>query len=157
MIGDKTENVRAFWQQCRAQHGIETDDYHASTFADPQFASYQGELIDLAIAGKKRATAHMTIDFERNGIRRREVGDYWVIVTSDSEPMCLVRVTKIEVKPFNAVDAVFAASEGEGDGSLAYWTRVHREYFTQQCADWGVDWHEDTSIVCESFKLIATP
>ncbi len=155
MIGSKTADVEAFWQRCRTQHGITADAYHASTFADPDFASYQNELIELAIAGKKRATAHMALDFERNSIARREIGDYWVIVTPDSEPKCLVRVTAVAVKPFNSVDAAFAASEGEGDESLEYWTKVHREYFTLQCANWGVEWHEDTPTVCESFELIA--
>ncbi|MDE0241503.1 MAG: ASCH domain-containing protein [bacterium] len=154
MIGTKTADVEAFWQSCRKQHGITTDAYHASSFADPGFASYQGELIDLAIAGKKRATAHMALDFERNNIARREIGDYWVVVTPDSEPRCLVRITAVAIKPFNTVDAAFAASEGEGDESLEYWRKVHREYFELQCAHWGVTWREDALTVCESFELI---
>ena len=155
MIGEKTELVEAYWQRCRLQHGIAVDDYHASTFADPKFAAYQGELIDLAIEGKKQATAHMVLDFEKNGVRRREVGDYWVVVTDDSQPKCLVQVTDIEVKPFNAVDATFGVREGEGDGTFEYWSKVHREYFTLQCEHWGIEWREDVMTVCEGFKLVA--
>jgi uncharacterized protein YhfF len=64
--------------------------------------------------GKKRATAHLALDFEINKVRRREVGDYWVVVDTASRPRYLVRVTDIDVRPFNAVEASFAAREGEG-------------------------------------------
>ncbi len=155
MIGEKSEQVRRFWQECTIQHGITESFYHASTFADPKFAEYQGELIDLAIEGKKQATAHLLLDFERNGVPRREVGDYWVVVTPESQPKCLVRITDIDVRSFNAVEATFAVREGEGDGTFEYWSKVHLEYFTRQCEDWCIEWREDLLVVCEGFELVA--
>ena len=67
-----------------------------------------------------------------------------------------VRVTDVEVRPFNTVELSFAAREGEGDSSLEYWARVHQEYFEPQCADWGVAWSEDLPTVCEGFELVGT-
>ena len=155
MIGEKTDLVEEFWQSCQAEFGIARNDYHVSTFADPRFASYQGELIELAIEEKKQATAHLALDFERNGVKRREVGDYWVIVTPECRPRCLLRITDVVVWPFNAVPESFGVREGEGDGSFAYWEKVHREYFKLQCDHWGVEWRDDLATVCEGFKLIA--
>jgi uncharacterized protein YhfF len=156
MIGTKTAAVAAFWSAERARLGLADADYHVSTFADPRFATYHDELLDLVGKGKKRATAHLQLDFEINGVRRRQVGDYWVVVDTASNPRYLVRVTDVDVRPFNAVEASFAAREGEGDSSLDYWTRVHREYFEPQCAAWGIAWSPSLLTVCEGFELIAS-
>lgn len=156
MIGEKTAEVEKFWQTCRAEHGIDTETYHASTFADPRLAPYHDSLLELVAQGRKRATAHLALDFERNGIATRSVGDYWVILSGTNDPRFLIRVTDVETKPFNEVNAAFAAREGEGDSSLAYWTEVHRDYFERQCAEWGVAWRDDLPTVCEGFDLIAS-
>jgi uncharacterized protein YhfF len=156
MIGKKTNAVEAFWQRCRQEHRLEAAEYHACTFADPRFAAYHDMLIELVAEGKKRATAHLLFDFERNRIARRAVGDFWVVLSTRNEPRYLVRVTDVAVIPFNAVSADFAAREGEGDSSLRYWADVHRDYFTQQCREWGVPWREDYPTVCEGFELVAS-
>ena len=39
--------------------------------------------------------------------------------------------------PFSEVDADFAATEGEGDGSLAYWQRAHKAFFGRECQRLG--------------------
>jgi uncharacterized protein YhfF len=156
VIGIETPEVTEFWNTERARLGLPEADYHVSTFADPRYASYHDELLGLVGEGKKRATAHLALDFEINQVRRRAVGDYWIVVDMHSRPRYLVRVTDINVRPFNEVEASFAAREGEGDSSLDYWARVHREYFQPQCADWGVEWSEALPTVCEGFELIAT-
>jgi uncharacterized protein YhfF len=156
VIGIKGADVIAFWNAERLRLGLPDVRYHVCTFADPRFAAYHDELLDLVAAGKKRATAHLALDFELNAIPRRSVGDYWVVVDTASVPRYLIRVTDVDVRPFNRVEASFAAREGEGDSSLAYWAKVHQEYFEQQCAAWGVTWSEDLLTVCEGFDLIAT-
>lgn len=156
MIGSKSPAVEKFWQECRAKHGIKTNDYHVSTFADPRYATYHDELIQLVEKGKKRATAHMALDFEKNKVARRVPGDYWVVVTTKNEPRYLVKVTDVTVTPFNKVELSFAAREGEGDETLKYWQDVHREYFELQCKDWGVKFPDDAPTVCEGFELVAS-
>ena len=113
------------------------------------------ELLDLVSQGRKRATAHLAMDFERNRIRRREPGDYWLILDSGNAPRFLLRITEVEVFAFDRVPERIAAREGEGDSSLEYWRTVHREYFRLQCAGWQVEWREDFDTVCESFEVVA--
>lgn len=156
MVGEKTEAVEQFWQSCRREYGMESDECFASTFADLRHATYHDQLLDLVEEGKKRATAHLAMDFDRNDIRRREVGDYWLILDSRNAPRFLLRVTEVEVMPFGQVPERIAAREGEGDSSLEYWRSVHREYFRRQCTEWNVDWREDFLTVCESFEVVAT-
>jgi uncharacterized protein YhfF len=160
MIGEKTKAVEDFWQQCRRDLNIATTNYHASTFADPQFLDFNDPLLDLSeqprlvAARKKQGTAHLLIDFEINGIPRRKVGDYWVVLNFDNEPWCLVRVVDIFVKPFNEVPESFAEREGEGEMTQRWWQDAHRAYFQPQCAKWKVEWREDLPTVCESFDLV---
>ncbi len=157
MIGEKNQESEDFWRKCREQYQIETEDYHLSSFADPRYADYHDELLDLMREGKKYATAHMVRDFERNDIPRRLVGDYWMIVDNQNNIVGLVQIKEVAVTPFNEVTLDFAAREGEGDSSLEYWQKVHEEYFLLQLAAWGEEWSENCPVVCETFSLIATP
>ena len=156
MIGEKTAEVEAFWQKCRAEQGIETDDYHAKTFANPEFSQKGDEVARLVLDANKRATAHLAMDFEKLGVARRQPGDYWVLLDYANKPMCLLRVTKVEVIPFDEVGEDLALAEDEGDKSLAFWERVHRTYFQKLCAGWGVEWRDDLPVVAEYFYLVQT-
>jgi uncharacterized protein YhfF len=160
MIGEKTQAVRDFWKRCRADYGIASEEFHATTLADPQFLDLSDPLLDLSehprliAARQKQGTAHLAMDFEINGVPRREVGDYFMILNYDSTPQSLVRIVDVYVAPFEKVPVSFAEREGEGDLSLTFWQDAHRAYFQPQCAKWGVAWREDLPTVCESFELV---
>ncbi len=155
MITGQSSEIDAFWHAaCEARSIAKTASHHATTFADHRFAPEADGLVELARSGQKRGTTHLQLDFDVNGVALRKTGDYWIIINSALEPRCLVRLTKVEIKPFNQVDEDYAASEGEGDLSLAYWRRVHSEYYQLQCAQWGREWHENLPVVCENFELV---
>lgn len=162
MIGKKTQIVEKFWQQCRHNHDIATNDYHACTLADPECLDLNVPSLDLSEqprligARKKRGTAHLLLDFETEGVPRRAVGDYWVILDYDNDPLHLVQVTDVVVMPFNEVPESWARCEGEGDLTLRWWQDAHREYYTRQCAKWGIEWREDYPTVCETWDLVAS-
>ncbi|MEM7114775.1 MAG: ASCH domain-containing protein, partial [Chloroflexota bacterium] len=65
-----------------------------------------------------------------------------------------VPASGVEIVPFNEVTAVFAATEGEGDGSLAYWRRVHWAFFTRDLANWGLEPTETMPVICEVFEVV---
>lgn len=155
MIGERTPEVEAFWQSVCAEHGIKARDYHALTFGDPRYAEYGDHVTQLAIDQVKRATAHLAMDFELNQVARRQIGDYWVILWESFKPACVLEIVNVEERPFRDVDAAFAAREGEGDGSLAFWKQCHEDYFKLQLADWDKLWSEDLTVVLESFELVA--
>lgn len=162
VIGEKTQTVDRFWQRCRRDHAITTNNYHACTLADPEFLDLSVPSLDLSdqprlIGGrKKRGTAHLVLDFQTSRVPRRAAGDYWVILNYDNSPLFLVRVTDVMVAPFNEVPESWAAVEGEGDSSLPWWQDAHREYYTRQCAKWGIEWREDLPTVCETWELMAS-
>ncbi len=154
MIGTKSPEVEAFWQACCEANGIEASEYHACTFADPAYTDKLDYITEHCRAGHKRGTAHLAIDFELSGVPRREVGDHIVVLDSQAKPVCVVRVVKVEVKPFEEVGPDFAARENEGDASLEYWANGHCGYFQRQCATWGREWSPRLDTVCEHFDLI---
>lgn len=154
MIGEKTPEVEAYWAEARRKFGIDAEEYHCSTFGDPRFADYGDHVTQLAIDETKRATAHLAVDFEINHVARRKEGDYWVILWEDMTPACVLKMVKVEERPFREVDAAFAAREGEGDGSLEYWSRIHEDYFKLQLGVWGREWRDDLTVVLESFDLV---
>lgn len=160
MIGSKTDEVERFWQKYRREHGIDAADYHACSLADPAILDPSVQTLDLSDhqalikAHRKNGTAHLAIDFQRNEIRRRRPGDYWVILSPMGEIWCLVRVASVTEYSFNQVPQEWAEVEGEGDISLRWWQDAHRAYYQKQCDLWGIEWSEDYLVVCESWDLV---
>ncbi|HEY6135555.1 MAG TPA: ASCH domain-containing protein [Rubrivivax sp.] len=48
----------------------------------------------------------------------------------------------------------FAATEGEGDGSLRYWRRAHEAYFARECERIGRVPESHMPVVCERFDVV---
>jgi uncharacterized protein YhfF len=111
------------------------------------------ELIALVLAGKKTATCSALEMAQREDEIMPEVGLLSVIEDGAGRPRCIIETTGVVKKRFYLVDAEFAAAEGEGDGSLAYWRAAHEAYFRR-----NMDFAPDMLVVCERFivrELIA--
>ena len=61
---------------------------------------------------------------------------------------------RVEVVAFDEVAVDFAATEGEGDGSLAYWRQAHRAAFSRELEGIGALPRPDTPVVCERFEVV---
>jgi uncharacterized protein YhfF len=59
------------------------------------------------------------------------------------------------VLPFDEVTAEYAAIEGEGDGSLAYWREAHRAFFGRECERIGRQPVDSMPVVCSIFEVVA--
>jgi uncharacterized protein YhfF len=155
MIESRSAEVKAFWEKfCKETKVPRATPFHARTFSDPALSHVTDEIAGLAEQGRKRGTAHLLLDFEKNGVPQRKPGDYLVVLDAALAPRCVVRCTRIDVRPFNRVSETFAASEGEGDLSLAFWRDGHRSYFEKQLRGWGMAWDDSLPVVCESFELV---
>jgi len=145
---------------CQATDIDPATTHHAGTFAEPRVperATFLDQLSKMAAEGQKRGTAHMKLQFEHDAIPMRRPGDCWVVTAVAGDPLCVVRITGVAITPFEEVGETFAASEGEGDLSLAHWRGAHIKYFQDQCATWGHTWHDAMPIVCEGFELVYAP
>ncbi len=61
--------------------------------------------------------------------------------------------TVVNIVPFDEVTPEFAAAEGEGDLTLAFWRRVHWAYFSGVCEGLGREADERMPVVCEHFEI----
>ncbi len=116
-----------------------------------------GALADLVVRGEKRATASAFEVYEAEGSRVPEPGDLSIVTDFDGVARCIIRTTRVDVVPFGEVTGEFAATEGEGDCSLAFWRRVHEEFFTRELAEIGRSFSERTPVVCERFEVVFRP
>jgi len=128
------------------------DSYSAWHFCDNE--SDADELARLVISGHKRATAGALWSYELEGEPLPLVGDFSVITDWHDEARCIIRATHVEVVAFDDVSEEFAATEGEGDGSLAYWRKVHEDAFTREFVGTDHAFALGMPVVCQCFEVV---
>ena len=111
-------------------------------------------LASLCLAGIKTATSSVYETFEMDEMKVPEEGDYSIILDSDEVPLFIIKDTKVEIKKFCEVDEEFAFKEGEGDQSLENWRKSHKKIFEEKCDEYGIEFSEETLILCEEFEVV---
>ena len=111
-------------------------------------------LAALVMAGTKQATAGAQVMYEHEDEALPRVGDYSVVTDFSGHALCVIVTTSVEIVPYAEVTPEFAATEGEGDGSLEYWRRVHWDFFTRELTSIGIEADEMMPVVCEVFELV---
>nr|WP_062205716.1 ASCH domain-containing protein [Demequina salsinemoris] len=109
------------------------------------------KLLELVLAGAKTGTASALWDFEADEDPLPEVGEVNIIVDGDGAPRAVVQTTDIRTMPFHEVDEEHAASEGEGDLSLAHWRAVHAEFWEEYSTS---GFSPEMPVVCERFRVV---
>ena len=102
------------------------------------------ELLGLVLKGIKTATC--STEDEPN---TSTPGERWIVLDGRGEPRCVIESTEVTYRRYGDVNATFAHDEGEGDRSLAYWRKAHRQYFGRQGK-----FSEDMTLMCERFRLL---
>ena len=137
------------WAAYRAVNPAAGDDYEAWAYGDDP-----DTLAELTRAGVKTATASAGPLYELEGEPLPETGEHSVILDSRDEAVCVIRTTRVYTVPFNQVSAEHAFREGEGDRSLAYWRRVHEDFFRAELAEVGLEFSPTMPVVCEEFEVV---
>ena len=128
------------------------DTYSAWHFCDNQADA--DELVELVLAGRKRATAGALWSYEAEDEPLPRAGDFSVITDWSGAARCIIRTVTVEVVAFDAVSEEFAAAEGEGDCSLAFWRDAHRAAFSRELEASGRSPQPDMPVVCERFEVV---
>lgn len=155
---DNGNLIRQVWKSFLHSIGetVETTDKTFTSWHFDVTERSANSLLDLVIAGKKKATACSPWIFEYDKEPLPKAGDYSIITNWDGVPKAIIRTKKVEILPFKEVTETFAAKEGEGDLSLNFWRRAHEEYFTYECSRIGKQFTEDMPVFCEEFDLVFT-
>jgi uncharacterized protein YhfF len=148
------ESVKKMWLEYLDINNLNASelDYEAWAFGSNE--SMARELADLVLKGKKQGTASMHMLYEIDKEELPEIGEYSIITDWDGKAKCIIETTDVTIKPFNEVDKIFARIEGEGDGSLYFWKKVHNEFFTKELKTYELEFTEDLLVVCESFMVV---
>lgn len=151
---DIPPDLTGFWAQFKTAVGEVNDErfYEAFYFGDNE--QLADSLALLVLAGRKRATAGLMWSFEAEGKRPPRPGDLSVMTDWSGQPLCVIETLAVDVVPLDEVSAEFAATEGEGDGSLADWRQGHTEFFARECARIGRTPSGAMLIACEHFAVV---
>lgn len=140
-----------YWEEYKRSSGAEGE---CSSFYFCDNDKDARELAQLVVLGVKRATASNAWVYEHEGEPLPKPGDTSVVTDFYGDPKCVIRTVRVDVVPFKSVTAEFAALEGEGDKSLAFWREAHSRVFARECADIGREFSEDMPVVCERFEVV---
>lgn len=139
------------WQLYAQKDGID-DQYEAWAFCGG--GEVGDRLAELTLAGIKTATSSALIAYRIENEEMPKDGCYSVILYDNKEAACVIRSNKVSIVPFNQVSERHAYLEGEGDRSLDYWRRVHREAFEPDYKIAGKDFDENGLCVLEEFEVV---
>jgi uncharacterized protein YhfF len=106
-------------------------------------------LVEAVLRGDKIATAGRAEEFAPyTDEPLPKVGDRWLLLGYDDEPVAIVETTGLRIVPAGQVDVQFARDEGEGFESVAEWRTAHERFWSEHTIT------DDTPIVCEYFRLV---
>lgn len=134
-----------------AESGL-TGDYEAWAFGGAP-----DKLARLVVSGIKTATCSSLELMRYEGEPMPKTGDYSVILNSRGDAVCIIMTTRVNVETFERVTEEHAFKEGEGDRSLDYWRRIHKEFFAEELDVLGLPFDEGSELVCEEFQVAYVP
>jgi len=147
-------SIAGFWQSFCAAVGADRSAQFFEAFHFDDNEPSANALAALVLASVKRATAGLLWSYENEGVPPPEAGALSVVTYWGGKPACVIETLGVEIVPFEQVNAEFAATEGEGDGSLEYWRRVHWASFGRECTRIGREPSQVMPVACERFKVI---
>ena len=147
-------SIQPFWRAYTSAIGHDPSDRFYEAFHFDDNAPTADALAALVLSGTKRATAGLVWAYESEGNPIPKTGNLSVVTLFSGKPVCVIETRDIQIVPFSEVEADFAAIEGEGDGSLAYWQRAHTEFFGRECRRIGREFSLSAPVVCEQFTVV---
>ena len=137
------------WAQFAQANNLTNQSYDAWAFGGAP-----DELARLVLQGEKTATSSAYDIYQVKNQPLPQAGEYSVILNSKREAVCIIRTTKVQILPFDKVDEQHARKEGEGDKSLNYRRKIHRDFFKAALQKIGLSFDESRKVVCEEFEVV---
>ena len=150
------KTVKTYWQKFLSTLSANSP-YRSKTYSEGGYGDspeLMNELIQLVLEGKKTATCGALWEYESEGEQIPKVGDVWVELDGNENPVCITETVEVTLRNYNEVDTQFAQDEGEGDQSLTYWREAHKNFFSRTLPKIGKEFSEEMPLVCERFIVI---
>ena len=104
--------------------------------------------------GIKTARSSLLWEYEAEFRPLPQVGSLSIVENGRDQPVCVVKTTQVDTRPFREVDLRFAYDYGEWDRSLKTWRLECWEAFGAQCATLEREADHKMPIVCERFRVV---
>lgn len=143
---------KEMWNLYIKNNDVKNETYEAWCFGGD--ASSANKLAKLVLKGIKTATASAYKLYEIEKSPLPSAGDLNIILDYDNNAVCITKTTKVYTCPFKEVSREHAFKEGEGDLSLAYWRKVHKDFFSKELKEYNLEFDENMIIVCEEFEVV---
>lgn len=147
-------SVTEMWTKFTAQN----PDYNAQEIPESwNFCDNEkdaNECAELVIKGIKQATSTSLWWFETFQEDLPEVDNVYIVTNWNGEAKAIIKTIAVNQRIYRDITEKYAAKEGEGDQSLAYWKKVHWDYYSREMEAEGQKPDENMLIVCEEFETI---
>ena len=147
-------SVHEFWKAFEAAAGADVSRRFCEAFHFDDNEPGANALAALVLAGTKRATASLLWSYDGIDRKRPRPLDLSIVTNWSGTPLCVIETTAADIVPYQDVSEEFAATEGEGDGSLRFWREAHWAYFGRECARLGRTPHLQMPVICERFRVV---
>lgn len=142
-----------FWDAYLESVGLDGDDLYVEASIAGDYA-IADDLLELYLLGKKTAGSGLVQDFKLAGDELPVVGNYWIVLDTNDNPSCILKTVRVEINKFKNITLEIAQAEGEGEQTVEYWHRVHREFFTPFLADLKITNLDEEDVVTEFYELV---
>ena len=152
----QSSKIETFWKDYLSMLSEEqrkkVPAYLIDDFADtPEAATKVGKLVR---DGIKTTSSSLLWGLEHLDVPLPKVGDISVVVDGNGDPLCIIEMVEVEIRPFNTVDEQFAFEYGEGERTRAYWLHDNWDFHSQWCREIGREPSETMPIVFQRFRLL---
>lgn len=147
-------NVETYWQQFLITNNKPkaTNYFEAFYFgSDRESAEH---LLELVLAGQKRATSSAEEEYILTNEREPQVGDYSIVTDFAGNPKCIIQTTEVLKLRFDEMTYDICRLEGE-DLTLKTWKEKHIEFFNDVGKSVGYQYQPEMMLVFEKFKVVS--
>ena len=135
-------------------HEFERNEMQAYEITDfgntKELADSIGALVQ---SGIKTTTSMLLWELEKGDEKYPFVGEIDVVTGGNGEPLYIIELTDVEVRPFNVIDETFAYDYGEGERTLAWWHTAMWDYYVEECHVLAREPNENMPLACLRFRL----
>lgn len=116
-------------------------------------------LVAAILAGRKTSTTSLLESYLRDAEELPVVGGREAVVDSNGVRVCVTENVEVQVRALADVSLAHAVAEGEGFTTVAGWRAAHErfwhsEQFRAEIGDPGFAVHDDTQVVCVTFRVV---
>lgn len=146
-------SVKKLWDSyLRENPEIDLDTSYTSWyFCDNEKSA--NELVKLVLSVEKTGTSSLNKAYDHDE-EKPKINDYSIITNFNGEAKCIIKNIGVKILPFNKITEEMAFLEGEGDKSLEYWRKVHRNFFSNYCNSIGKIFSEKDLVIYEHFEVV---